>query len=329
VLNYLAKRLGYYVALLLAAVFLSYGLTSAALDPRSYFEAKQPRPPAAQIEHQLDALGINDHQPLPARFAHWADRALLHGDFGQTIDGGSVNAEFGRRIGVSLRLLLLGTILGTVLGVLAGAWSAVRQYRFSDRTLTLISFLLLSSPVFLVALFLKNGAIAVNQAAGTQLIRFTGEDTPGLTGGLWTQFTDRGVHLLLPTLSIALGAIASYSRYQRSTMLDVLGADYLRTAEAKGLSRRRALLKHGLRTALIPMSVFFAYGFLGLFTGATFTEVVFGWHGMGEWFIDAVGRDDVNSVVLVNLFAAVVVLFSGFVADLLHAALDPRVRSPR
>ncbi|WP_370078380.1 ABC transporter permease [Streptacidiphilus sp. MAP12-16] len=328
-LGYLAKRLGYYVALLLAAVFLSYGLTSAALDPRAYFDGKQPRPPAASVERQLDMLGINDHQPLLDRFGHWADRAFLHGDFGRTIDDTSVNAEFGRRIGVSLRLLLIGTLLGTLLGVLAGAWGAVRQYRFSDRVMTLFSFLLLSAPVFLVALLLKNGAIAVNQAAGTQLIRFTGENTPGLAGGLGPQLWDRAVHLLLPTLSIALGAIASYSRYQRNTMLDVLGADYLRTAEAKGLSRRRALLKHGLRTALIPMSTFFAYGFLGLFTGATFTEAIFGWHGMGEWFISAVAREDINSVVLVNLFAAVVVLFSGFLADLLHAALDPRVRSAR
>ncbi|MDQ1653397.1 MAG: glutathione transport system permease protein, partial [Cryptosporangiaceae bacterium] len=144
----------------------------------------------------------------------------------------------------------------------------------------------------------------------------------GTAALLW----DRAVHLLLPTLSIGLAAVAAYSRYQRSTMLDVLGADYLRTAAAKGLRRRTVLLRHGLRTALIPMSTFFSVGILGLLTGATFTEKIFGWHGMGEWFIDSINDSDVNSVVAVNVFAALTVLAAGLLADLLLAALDPRVR---
>lgn len=322
---YLAKRLGYYAVLLLVAVFLSYVLASLALDPRAYFAGRQPPISPSAVDHHLTAIGINDHQPLLGRFFHWADRAL-HGDLGRTIDDDSVNAEFGRRLGVSLRLLLIGTGLGTVLGVLAGAWTAVRQYRLSDRVVTLASFALLSTPVFLLAVLLKTGAIWFNTTTGTDFIQFTGEASPGLTGGFWAVMRDRGVHLLLPTISVALFAIAGYSRYQRSTMLDVLGSDYLRTAQAKGLRRRTALLKHGLRTALIPMSTYFSYGFLALFTGATFTETIFGWHGMGEWFISSINKDDVNSVVAVNIFAAVVVLASGFLADLLHAALDPRVR---
>lgn len=277
------------------------------------------------MDRQLTTLGINDHTPVVVRFEHWAD-GVLHGDLGQTIHNTSVNADFGRRLGVSLRLLVIGSLLGTVLGVAAGAWGAVRQYRLSDRALTVFSFVLLSSPVFLIALFLKNGAIAVNQASGHQLINFTGYETPGLSGGLGAHLLDWGVHLLLPTLSLALTGIATYSRYQRSTMLDVLGSDYLRTAEAKGLSRRKVLLKHGLRTAVIPMSTLFAYNILSIFTGATFTEVIFGWHGMGEWFISSVQENDINAVVAVNLFTAVTILASGFLADTLHAALDPRVR---
>ncbi|WP_329463151.1 ABC transporter permease [Streptomyces sp. NBC_01431] len=323
---FLAKRLGYYAALLLAAVCLSYLLASYALDPRAYYEGRQPPLSAASVDHHLTALGVNDHTPLLSRFATWAGHAL-RGDLGQTIDGTSVGAEFGRRIGVSLRLLLLGTIAGTVIGVLAGAWTAVRQYRLSDRVVTLASFALLSTPVFLLAVLLKIGAIWFNQKTGTEAIQFTGESTPGVNSGFWAVFKDRGVHLLLPTISIGLGTIASYSRYQRSTMLDVLGSDYLRTAAAKGLARRTVLLRHGLRTALIPMSTYFSYGFLALFTGATFTETIFGWHGMGEWFISSIGKNDVNSVVAVNVFAAVTVLLSGFLADALHAALDPRIRN--
>ncbi|MFD8595152.1 ABC transporter permease [Kitasatospora sp. NPDC059646] len=325
--GYLARRLGYYVVLLTAAVFLAYALTSTALGPRAYFEAKQPRPAAAAVDRQLTALNLNDRTPVVERFGTWANGVLLHADLGRTIHGTDVNDEFGRRIWVSLRLLLVGSVLGMLLGVAAGAWSAVRQYRLSDRALTVLSFVLLSTPVFLLALLLKNGAIAAKNAAGHDVIPFTGYETPNLTGGLGAHLADWGLHLLLPTLSLALGGLATYSRYQRSTMLDVLGADYLRTAEAKGLTRSRALIKHGLRTAIIPMTTMFAYAFLGLFTGAAFTETIFGWHGMGEWFIQAVNEQDVNSVVAVNLFAAVVVLAAGFLADALHAALDPRVRT--
>ncbi|MFB6890859.1 ABC transporter permease [Kitasatospora sp. NPDC056327] len=325
-LRHLTKRLAYYAVLLVAAVFLSYALAGAALQPRAYFEAKVPRPSAASVERQLTDLNLNDRTPVVRRFGRWAG-GLLHGDLGRTIHDTPVADDFRRRVGVSLRLLLIGSLLGMVLGVAAGAWSAVRQYRLSDRLLTVISFVLLSTPVFLVALFLKNGAIAAKDAVGHEVVPFTGYETPGLTGGPGAHLADWALHLLLPTLSLALGGLATYSRYQRGTMLDVLGSDYLRTAEAKGLTRGRALVRHGLRTAVVPMSTMFAYSFLGIFTGAAFTETIFGWHGMGEWFIQSVNEQDVNAVVAVNLFAAVVVLASGFLADTLHAALDPRVRS--
>ncbi|AUG77364.1 peptide ABC transporter permease [Kitasatospora sp. MMS16-BH015] len=325
-IRYLAKRFGYYLALMIVAIFLAYALSSSALGPRTYFEAKQPRPSAASVDRQLTALNINDHTPVVERFGIWAKDLVVHGDLGRTIHNTSVNEDFGRRIWVSLRLLLVGSVLGMVLGVAAGAWSAVKQYRISDRTITLVSFVLLSTPVFLLALFLKNGAIAAKDATGHEVIPFTGYETPGLAGGIGAHLADWSLHLLLPTLSLALGGLAVYSRYQRGTMLDVLGSDYLRTAEAKGLTRNQALLKHGLRTAVIPMATMFAYSFLGILTGAAFTETIFGWHGMGEWFIQAINEQDVNSVVAVNLFAAVVVLASGFLADVLTAALDPRVR---
>jgi peptide/nickel transport system permease protein len=106
----------------------------------------------------------------------------------------------------------------------------------------------------------------------------------------------------------------------------VLGSDFLRTAQAKGLRRRQALIKHGLRTALIPMATFFAYNFGLLLTGATFTEKIFGWHGMGEWFVDSVTTNDINAVVAVTLFAAVLVLIAGMLSDLAYVILDPRVR---
>jgi peptide/nickel transport system permease protein len=325
VLGFLAKRLGYYIVLLLVAIGLSYALAASALNPRTSFEGRNPKPPAAAVEAQLTELGINDKTPLPERFGDWAANAI-QGDLGRSLEGTPVNQEFGNRIGVSLRLLLAGTILGTVIGILCGAWAAMRQYRFSDRAMTIFAFLIMSTPTLVLALFIKNAMVWFNNTSGSN-IQFTGEFSPDVEGGFFTMALDRLGHLALPTLVIAAMAIASYSRYQRNTMLDVLGSDYLRTARAKGLRRNKAILKHGLRTALIPMSTFFAYGFLGLLTGATFTEKIFGWHGMGEWLVDSISRNDVNSVVAYSLFAAVMVLLAGFVADVLHAALDPRVRS--
>ncbi|GAA3026160.1 hypothetical protein GCM10020229_41810 [Kitasatospora albolonga] len=189
-IRYIAKRLGYHAVLLVVAVFLAYALASAALGPRAYFEAKQPRPSAASVDRQLTELNINDRTPVVERFGTWAEGLVFHADLGRTIHDTSVNEDFGRRIWVSLRLLLVGSLLGMVLGVAVGVWGAVRQYRFSDRALTLTSFVLLSTPVFLLALLLKNGAIAAKDAAGHEVIPFTGYETPGLTGGIGAHLAD-------------------------------------------------------------------------------------------------------------------------------------------
>jgi len=182
--------------------------------------------------------------------------------------------------------------------------------------------------VFLLAVLLKVAAHKYWNAhvpPGWSL-NFVGEYTPNLGGSFIDAVRDRLNHLVVPTLGIVLGQIAFYSRYQRNSFLDVMGADFLRTAQAKGLRRRKALIKHGLRTALIPMATFFAYSFGLLLTGATFTEKIFAWHGMGEWFIDAINTNDVNVVAAVIVFQAVLILLAGLIADVMYAALDPRVR---
>ncbi|MFJ6087405.1 ABC transporter permease [Streptomyces sp. NPDC092369] len=321
----LSKRLANYCLLLVTSTFLCYLLSSAALDPRAYFEERTPPPPQRVVDQRLAELGLDRRTPVVERFGHWSWRAL-HGDLGRTLDGTSVTAEFGRRVGVTARLLLVGTVTGTALGVLAGVWAAVRRGRLPDRGLTLLSFTVLSVPPFVLGLLLQTGAIAVNDATGRSVIRYTGESTPGLDGGPLIQLRDMAAHLVLPTLSVSLGAVALYSRYQRGATLDVLDAEHLRTAQAKGLTPGRALLRHGLRTSLIPLTTVFAFGFVTMFTGAVFTEKIYGWHGMGSWFLDSVQRGDVNAVVAIEVFGAVLVLLAGLCADLLHAALDPRVR---
>jgi peptide/nickel transport system permease protein len=137
---------------------------------------------------------------------------------------------------------------------------------------------------------------------------------------------DRAEHLLLPTLTLAIPSIAIYSRYQRSLMLDTLHADYVRTARAKGLTKRRAVFKHALRTALIPVGTLFAFSLAAVFTGATFTETLFGWHGMGEYLVTSINGQDVNGAVAVAAFGAIVFFVGAVLSEIFVVVLDPRVR---
>jgi peptide/nickel transport system permease protein len=327
---FLLRRLVYLVLLVIVSTSVAYVLAATQLNPRSRYDGRNPPPPPEAVDAVLDAVNMNDKTPLVDRFSRWAG-GVLRGDLGRTIDNTPVGEEIGRRMWVSLRLLIVGAIVGTTLGVAAGAFSAVKQHRPADHVITIFSFVVLSTPVVVLAVLYKNFGIWLNDVLGftgsVKLLYTTGEITPGLE--FWSRegLVDRAAHLALPSLVLITSAVAFYGRYQRNAMLDVLGQDFLRTAQAKGLRRARALVKHGLRTALIPMATFFAYQFALLFVGATFTERIFGWHGMGEYFVDSVTKNDVNSVAAVTLFVAVLVLIAGFLSDLAYAVLDPRVRT--
>jgi peptide/nickel transport system permease protein len=312
-----------YVVLLALASFLTFALTSFTFKPLDSLEQRNPRPPQSAIAAKSAELNLD--KPIPIRYVNWASGAI-RGDFGTTVTGQPVSDELWRRIGVSLRLVVIGSLLGTVLGVVVGAWGAIRQYRLSDRVITVLSLLVLSTPTFVVANLLILGALKVNTVLGVQLFEYTGETSSDAVGGAWDQFVDRLQHLVLPTFTLALGSIAGFSRYQRNAMLDVLGQDFIRTARAKGLTRRQALFKHGLRTALIPMATLFAYGVSGLVTGAVFTEKIFGWHGMGEWVVQGIATQDTNIVAAITVFSGATILLAGLLSDVIYAALDPRVR---
>jgi peptide/nickel transport system permease protein len=323
--KFLLRRLLNSLILVAIATSLAYMLAGLSLNPRAQYEGRSPPPPPAVVDARLTELNINDKTPIFERFGTWAS-GVVQGDFGRTWEGRSVNDEMQGRIFVSLRLILIGTIVGGILGVLAGAYSAIRQYKAPDHAITLLSFVVLSTPVFVLAVLLEVVAIGFNDAIGAKFFEFNGETSPGLQGGWWTHLVDRLQHLVLPTMTLILAQMAIISRFQRSAMLDVLGSDFVRTAQAKGLKRRRALYRHALRTALIPAATLFAYSFGLLLVGTTFTEKIFGWHGMGEYFVDSIIEADINSVAAVTCFAAVLVLLAGLLSDVIYALLDPRVR---
>lgn len=326
-LKFLLRRFANYVLLVGLATTLGYFLAASSLNPRANYELRNPRPPQEVIEAKLTELNLNDRTPLVERFATWAGN-FVQGDLGKTFQERPVWEEMKRRMGVTLRLLLIGSILGALTGVALGVLGAVKQYSWFDHLSTGGAFVILSTPVFVLALLLK---VAANEywnphVPDSMFLSFVGEKTPSLDGGIWELVRDRISHMLLPTLGLVLAGAAFYSRYQRNSFLDVLGSDFLRTAQAKGLRRRTALIKHGLRTALIPMATFFAYSFGLLLTGAAFTEKIYSWHGMGSWFIDAINNNDVNVVAAFIVFSAVLILIAGMISDILYAALDPRVR---
>ena len=321
--RFLARRLLNYAVLLVIASFMAFALTSWSFNPLESLESRSPKPPPEVI--QQTAMMLNLDKPLLERYVHWV-AGLVRGDLGFTITGQPVTAELWQRIGVSLRLVLIGSVIGTVIGVVIGAWGAIQQYHLSDRVITIISLILISTPTFVLASVLMLPANAINHAVGFELFQYIGETSASPPADAWGALVDRLKHLVLPTVTLALFAIAGYSRYQRNAMLDELGKDYIRTARAKGLTRRQALFKHGLRTALIPMATLFAYSVGGLVTGSVFVEQIFAWHGMGEWVLQGITNQDTNVVVAYTLFTGVTVLLAGMLSDVVYAALDPRVR---
>jgi peptide/nickel transport system permease protein len=322
-IRFLARRLVNYIVLLALASFLTFCLASVTFRPLDSFIQRHPQPPPEAIEAKAVQLGLD--KPIPIRYANWIS-GVVRGDFGVTVTGHPVSQELWARLGVSVRLVAIGSLVGTVTGVVLGAWGAVRQYRLSDRVITVLSLIILSIPSFVLAGLLILAALRVNMFTGVRIFLYTGETSPLPPQGVWDQLVDRARHIALPSLTLALGAAAGFSRYQRNAMLDVLSEDFIRTARAKGLTRRRALFKHGLRTALIPLATLFAYGVSGLVVGAVFVEKIFGWHGMGEWVVQGISTQDTHVVATITLFTGAAILVAGLLSDVIYAALDPRVR---
>ncbi|GAA4421795.1 ABC transporter permease [Georgenia halophila] len=324
-LLFISRRFLNYLILLFIAVSLVYLLAATQLDPRSLYEHRNPPLDPQAIENALRSYNLSDEVPVLERYWIWLTNVLTDWNWGRAPFGESVNEQIGTRVWVSLRLVTLGSVIGILVGVALGAWTAVRQYRASDRITTLISLILISTPIIVVAVVLQILAIRANNALGYTFLEFVGE--AGQVGdypGAW--LADRLQHLFLPTLTLALNGLAFYSRIQRNLMLDTLGNDYVRTARAKGLREGVALRRHALRTALIPTGTYFAFTMAQLVLGATFVELVFSWHGMGIYGVEAIQQMDIHGTVAFAAFAGVCVLVGATLSDILVAALDPRVR---
>lgn len=317
------------VFVLLASSFLVFALCAASFDPLAKFRTRQPAPTQAYLDHQAHVLGVD--RPFFARYWTWLS-GVVTGDFGKTINGTPVSDQLWTRAGVTSRMIIAAMLLAIVLAVIIGVIGAVRQYKPSDYFFTFISYMLIALPTFWFAVLLKEFlAVKINQSFHRQVLYTIGEETPflhsipGTTG--WDVWMDRLGHLVLPTISLGLLTFAAWSRFQRASMLDVLGSDYMRLARAKGLTYRRTVFRHGLRNALIPLTTVVALGIGTLFGSAVITETVFNWNGMGRYLLDnGIGNNDINVVLGWLLLSAFVIVVFNLIADILYAVLDPRIR---
>lgn len=316
-LPYLARRIANYALLLFLATSLAYILASASLDPINNWNREDPTLNWDAIRANLIEYNISSEIPVWDRYVTWLHSIVTSWDWGVTPKGESVNGLISTKIGASIRLVFAGAAIGMTGGVALGAWTATRQYKFSDRAVSLFAMIIISTPAMVIAILLQVLAVQINRSTGYQIFEFTGEGSG---------FAGRLQHLVLPTLSMSLGGLASYSRYQRNLMLDTLGADYVRTARAKGLIKRKAVTRHALRTALIPMATYFAFALAVLFTGAAITERVYGWHGMGEYSVNSIAGYDINGAVAVVAFSGLCTLTGALLSDVFVAVVDPRVR---
>jgi peptide/nickel transport system permease protein len=322
--SFIIRRLLISIPVVLLSSVLVFLLVANSGDPLAELKSRQPPVPQEVIKLREHALNLDRSEPV--RYWIWISH-FVRGDMGVTLDGRDVRTLLGQRLPVTLKMISLAMLLALVLGVGVGVVSAVRQYTPTDYTFTFFGFLFLSMPVFWLAALLKEFlAIKVNQTLGRVVFFTVGDQTPNLAGNLVQRLGNYAGHLVLPTVTLALITFASWSRYQRSSMLEVLSSDYIRMARAKGLSRTRVLLRHALRNALIPLVTVAAIDIGALFGGAVITENVFSWHGMGELLITGVTFGDVNVVLAWLMVTAVIVILFNLLADVLYAVLDPRIR---
>jgi len=324
-LAYTLRRVLVGVPVLIASSILVFILVSSSGDPLEPMKVRNPPAPAIAIANEEARLHLNDS--LLERYWFWL-KGVVTGNFGPSVNQTqNIGSELYGRSLVTLRLVFVAMLLAVLLAVFAGVVSAVRQYSKVDYAFTFFGFLALSIPTFWFAILLKNAGVDVNQATGTETFYTLSERSYNYDHfSPWEKFTDISSHMILPTISLMLISYASWSRFQRSSMLEVLNSDYVRLARAKGLRNRTVMVRHALRTALIPLTTVTALDIAGILGGAVITETVYGWRGLGRYLIDSVNQRDVYAVLGWLLLAGAVVIIFNIVADLLYAVLDPRIR---
>ncbi|QKY71436.1 ABC transporter permease [Lentibacillus sp. CBA3610] len=318
--KYIIRRILVFIPMLFALTVIVFGLAMAAPgDAISGNELADPNVDPEVYEQQREALGLND--PVPVQYWDWISSAA-QGDFGNSLvyNGRSVAELIEERFANTLYLGLFSLGITILVGIPIGIYSARHPYSLFDYGATGFGFLGLAIPNFffgLIAIYLLSIHLGWFPAQGTL-------SGPGQSG--FNELSDRIHHMILPGITLGLAGTATYMRYMRSEVLDVLGSDYIRTARAKGMSDTNVLYKHTLRNALIPIITLMGFEIGVLLSGAVITEQVFQYPGIGTLFLNSVTNRDFPVVMAIALILGTLILIGNLIADILYSIIDPRIR---
>jgi peptide/nickel transport system permease protein len=284
-------------------------------DPVSLM-SMSPHVTPEDIERMRRNFGFD--QPLYIQYFKWL-WALVRGDWGISLGRGRPVIDIiAARLPNTLQLMAVSFVLSVVLAIPIGILSATKRYSIFDYSASTLSFFGVSMPVFWFGLIL-----IIIFAVKLRILPSAGMISVGADS---TDLIDRLRHLVLPSLVLSLGGIAGWSRYMRSSMLEVVRQDFIRTARAKGLAERVVIYKHALKNAMIPVITVMALEIPGFFTGAVITETIFAWPGMGRLYYDSVmSRDYTVLMAILTVGAALVVVFN-LIADIAYGFFDPRIK---
>jgi len=316
--KYITKRLLLMIPVLLGISIVIFSLINIA--PGDPFSSMiDPNITASDKQNMLESIGYYD--TLPVKYVKWLGRAA-HGDLGYSIRYKEpVTDVIMRNIGNTMLLSLSALLLSVLIAVPIGVISATHKYSLFDYVITVFSFIGLSIPVFFLGmLMIKFLAFDMN------LFPISGMVTVGADYSGIQKFFDLIQHMILPVTALGMINMASLMRYTRSSMLEVITQDYIRTARAKGLKERRVIYKHALKNALIPVVTVICMSMGYLLSGALLTETVFSWPGMGTLIYQAILNRDYPLVTSSTMVLAMFILFSNLLADILYAFLDPRIK---
>jgi peptide/nickel transport system permease protein len=319
VLSYVGRRVLYSIPVILVASFLTFAFVRATFDPTA--KLRQSRTAASAIREERQHLGLN--QPLVDQYGSWLGK-FVRGDWGTSErTNEAVSAQIGRALWNTTQLIVWSVLLSAIVAVAIGVYSALRQYSALDYTFTGLSFLGLALPAFWF------GLIAIEFLAVGPKQWFHLSQPPLFFVGLHSAsggVLDYARHLVLPVLTLTVGIIAGWSRFQRASMLDILSSDYIRTARAKGVPRRRVVVRHALRNALVPLVTVMALDIGALFGGLIITEKIFSIPGMGQLFFQSLLAGDATTLTAWLVVTAAFIIVFNLLADLAYSWLDPRVR---
>jgi ABC-type dipeptide/oligopeptide/nickel transport system permease component len=320
--TFILRRGLYSIPVLIATSFIIFTFVSLAGDPLGQLKLN-PYLSKETLQNKIEEKHLD--KPIPIRYLYWVKDATTNKFGDSLVSDQPVWQDLKRVIPHTLQLLLAAELVTIIFAVLIGIYSATRQYSVFDYSATTFSFVAFAVPVFWLALMLQIGATTIFTKWHVRLFYTSGLSSVDPGSGMHF-VVDRAQHLALPVITIALVNIAIYSRYLRSSMLEVTNSDYTRTARAKGLSERRVTMKHAFRNALIPLVTLVALDFGTVIAGAVVTESIFQLDGMGYYFIQSLQRLDTYAVMAWLMIVAVMVIIFNLIADLVYGWLDPRIR---